>query len=344
MKSPRLCLPHLTAGVLLTATVLIASCTGEDGDGGTTPGTPAAVDVDRTADELARGHDKPILDTHVHLFQVTRPGGVPWPEDKNKTLYKDTLPAHYEAVARPLGILGTGVVEASPLQTDTRWVLDQTRGNAFFRFYVAQLEVGSADFIKNLDEVVADPRVVGIRGFLWSPVLTLDARQLGHLEELARRGLSLDLISRGTLNPKDKVDQLARAVPDLRIIIDHLGGARTATVDPQWEQGMRKLALNKNVYVKFSAFFDMFNPAATEDEPWAAPTDLTSYRAHFAVLLEAFGADRLIWGSNWPVITLGGQLADQIKIAEAFLATRDRVTRDKVMFRNAFHFYRRHTR
>ena len=59
----------------------------------------------------------------------------------------------------------------------------------------------------------------GIRAFLWSPRLTLDARQLADLKELARQGMTLDLISRGTLNPKDQVAALAAAVPDLRIVV-----------------------------------------------------------------------------------------------------------------------------
>src|SRR2546423_1545448 len=63
--------------------------------------------------------DRPILDTHIHLYQVTRAGGVPWPPPSNTTLFFDSLPAGYQAMAQPLGITGTGVVEASPLNSDT---------------------------------------------------------------------------------------------------------------------------------------------------------------------------------------------------------------------------------
>jgi L-fuconolactonase len=294
--------------------------------------------------DRGKGQDRPIMDTHLHLFQVDRPGGVPWPPRTNKHLFKNSLPADYEAVARPLGIVGSGVIEASPLVADNQWVLDQIAGRPFFPFFAAQLEIGSADFIKNLDQLTRDKRVVGIRSYLWSPEdITLDARQLADLEELSRRGMTLDLISRYTKNPKAKVDQLARAVPDLRIVIDHLAGARNATPDPTWVADMQMLARNRNVHIKFSSFFDMFNPDAhgAEDNPWTAPTDLAPYKAHFDVLMAAFGPDRLIWGSNYPVVGMGGSLANEIAIAEQYLAPMGKEVRDKVMFRNAIYFYRR---
>jgi L-fuconolactonase len=305
--------------------------------GGTDPGVEALL-------ALGAGKDRPILDTHIHLFQVDRAGGVPWPPKENASLYKNSLPGDYEALARPLGVVASGIVEASPLQTDTQWVLDKIAGNAFFPFYVAQLEIGSADFVKNLDEISKDKRVVGIRGFLWSPAaITLDAKQLADLKELARRGMTLDLISRGTLNPKAKVIELAKAVPDLRIIIDHLAGAKTAAVDPQWQKDIKELALNKNVYIKFSSFFDMFNPSPTGDEsmPWTATRMVADYKPHFDVLFEAFGADRVIFGSNHPVVALGGSMKDEIDLAEAYLAPLGKAVRDKVMFSNAVYFYRR---
>jgi L-fuconolactonase len=232
-------------------------------------------------------------------------------------------------------------VEASPLLEDNHRMLDWVKGDPFFTFYVAQLDIGSASFVAELDKLAADPRVVGIRAFLWSPKLTLEPPQLAHLRELAKRGMTLDLVSRGTLNPKDMVDALATAVPDLRIIIDHLGGAKGTAPAPDWIAAMHRLAAHKNVYVKWSSFFDMFNPLASEDHPWTSPAELAAYKPHFDVLLKAFGDDRLIWGSNWPVCELGGGYEKEIALAEEYLAPLGEHVRDKVMFQNAQKFYRR---
>jgi predicted TIM-barrel fold metal-dependent hydrolase len=131
-------------------------------------------------------------------------------------------------------------------------------------------------------------------------------------------------------------------VPNLRIIIDHLAGAKGAVPTPEWELSMRRLAdLCPNLYIKFSSFYDMYQ-VGDGNTPWQAPTDLAAYKAHFDVLMTAFGEDRLIWGSNWPVSDLGGTFADQIRLAEEYLAPFGHVVRDKVMFKNALLFYRRH--
>jgi predicted TIM-barrel fold metal-dependent hydrolase len=131
-------------------------------------------------------------------------------------------------------------------------------------------------------------------------------------------------------------------VPDLRIILDHLMGAKGRNPSPDWEFGVRRLAdRHQNVFVKFSSFFDMFNPVATEDEGWRSPTTLEAYKAGFDVLMTAFGDDRLIWGSNWPVSALGGDFGTQIELAEEYLKPFGSKVRDKVMFGNARDFYRR---
>jgi predicted TIM-barrel fold metal-dependent hydrolase len=287
------------------------------------------------------GARRPIVDTHIHFYEVSRPGGVPWPAPDQKALYRDVLPAAYEALARRHGIVGSGIVEASPDDADNRWILDLVKGDRFFPFFVAQVDLGAKGFRARLEALAADRRVVGVRGFLWAPTLTLDARQLANLRALAARGMTLDLISRGTLNPKEQVSALAAAVPELRVVIDHLGGAKGREPAVEWELAMRRLAdRHPNVHVKLSSFFDMYGPG-DEKEPWKAPTELSAYEAHFDVLMTAFGPDRLMFGTNWPVCELGGGFGAQIAIAERYLARFGTAVRDKVMFGTARRFYRR---
>jgi L-fuconolactonase len=284
---------------------------------------------------------RPVVETHIHVYQVTRPGGVPWPKAGNRVLYRDVTPAEYRALARKQGVIAAGIMEASPLFEDNLKVAALIDKDPFFTFYVAQLEVGAPDFAEKLARLVKSPKCAGIRAFLWSPKLTLDARQLADLGALAREGMTLDLISRGTLNPKEQVAALAEAVPDLRIVIDHLGGAKGEKVDPAWEAGVRKLAAHRNVFMKVSSLFDMFNPRSSEDEGWTSPGALTAYKPHLDVLMDAFGADRLMFGSNWPVVNLGGSFEKELALVEAWLRPFGTAVRDKVMATNAQKFYRR---
>lgn len=293
------------------------------------------------AERSAAPGRRPIVETHIHFWQVTRPGGVPWPTPAEGPIYRDVLPPEYKAVARPNGVVAAGVVEASGLVEDNQWILDRIRHDPFYSFFVGNLEIGAPTFARDLERFSHDWRFVGIRGYLTGPAegITLSPAQMASLRDLARRGMTLDIISRGSKNPKDQVQALCTAVPGLRIIIDHLGGAKgPPPVDTTWELEIRRLAdVCPNLHMKFSSFYDMYAPG---DVVYPTPTDLASYRKHFDVLMTAFGPDRLVWGSNWPVITLHGTFEAQIAIAEEYLAPFGHEVRDKVMFKNALKFYR----
>jgi predicted TIM-barrel fold metal-dependent hydrolase len=161
--------------------------------------------------------------------------------------------------------------------------------------------------------------------------------------------MTLDIISRGQAalmnekNPKAGIVALAKMFPKIRIIIDHMAGAKivAAMPDPKWMSDIALLAAQPNIYVKFSAFFDAANATGDESKPWIAPKDMASYKDIFDGLWSAFGENRIIWGSNWPPAKLAGTIAEEVKIAEDYLATKTPAQRDKVMFSNAILFYRR---
>jgi predicted TIM-barrel fold metal-dependent hydrolase len=324
------------AAALLSMTLVPGARAHDDGD------ERALRSAIEHAERLAPPGKRPIVETHIHFWQVSRPGGVPWPTPAEGPIFRDVLPPEYTAVARANGVVTAGIVEASGIVEDNQWILDLVKHDRFYSFFVGNLEIGAPTFARDLARFARDPRFVGIRGYLSGPAegITLSPAQLVSLRDLARRGMTLDIISRGTKNPKAQVQALCTAVPNLRIIIDHLGGAKgPPPVDPTWELEIRRLAdVCPNVYMKFSSFYDMYAPG---DVVFPSPTDLASYKAHFDVLMTAFGSDRLIWGSNWPVIGLHGTFEAQIAIAEEYLAAFGTGVRDKVMFRNALSFYRK---
>jgi L-fuconolactonase len=267
---------------------------------------------------------------------------VPWPTPAEGPIFRDVLPPEYSAFAKSQGVVSAVIIEASGIVEDNQWILDLVKNDPFYSRFVGNLEIGAPTFTADLARFAADARFVGIRGYLTGPAegITLTQAQLTNLRDLADRGMTLDIISRGTKNPKSQVQALCTAVPNLRIIIDHLGGAAGPTVDPTWEADIRRIAAAcPNLYMKFSSFYDMYAPG---DVVFASPTDLAAYKPHFDVLMSAFGQDRLIWGSNWPVTGLHGSFAAQIAIAEAYLAPLGTSVRDKVMYKNALAFYRRH--
>src|SRR6266851_3826812 len=88
----------------------------------------------------------PIIDTHIHLFDTTRPQGVPWPDKGNAALYRPALPARYRSLAVPLGVKGAIVVEASPWFADNQWVLDVAATDTIVVGIIGNLEPGKPEF------------------------------------------------------------------------------------------------------------------------------------------------------------------------------------------------------
>src|SRR4051812_48064042 len=72
-----------------------------------------------------------VIDTHTHFYDPTRPQGVPWPPKTDAALYRPVYPDEFKAIAKPLGVTGTVVVEASPWLEDNQWLLDLAARDTF---------------------------------------------------------------------------------------------------------------------------------------------------------------------------------------------------------------------
>jgi L-fuconolactonase len=110
----------------------------------------------------------PIIDTHIHLFDPGRPGGVPWPAKTDTALYKPALPERYKSIAGPFGVVGAIVIEASNLVSDNDWVLNVAANYPIIVGMVGDLIPGTPTYQKDLDRLHANPLFLGIRyGNLW---------------------------------------------------------------------------------------------------------------------------------------------------------------------------------
>ena len=103
----------------------------------------------------------PILDAHIHLFDTSRPGGVPWPEKSDPILYKPALPERYAMVAKPLGVVGAIAIEASPLASDNDWVLGVAERNPLIVGMVGDLIPGSPSYLRELERLHAESSFPG---------------------------------------------------------------------------------------------------------------------------------------------------------------------------------------
>ena len=279
--------------------------------------------------------DIPIIDTHIHLYDTTRPQGLPWPPKDDEVLYRPVLTEHFDKVSDENGINATVIVEASKWIPDNQWVLDLVKHdpNRYIGL-VGSLEIGTPDFKKHLTKLSKDGRFVGIRmrerpggdSFFENEAVWSD------LQLLSDRNQTLDVLM--FQYSLDDVDMISKRLPKLKILINHVAGAdiEGKPADPKWIAAVQKVAKNRNVNCKISGLFQQ-----SHSQP--SPKNLSFYKPELDLLWNAFGEDRLIYGSNWPVTMRGGTYGEYLAVVKGFFADKSRAAREKFFFKNALKFY-----
>ena len=246
-----------------------------------------------------------VIDTHTHFYDPSRAQGVPWPPRDVKLLYRTVLPKNYHALAVPQPVTGTVAVEASPWVEDNQWVLDLAAKEPFIVGLVGNLPIGTKEFAGHVKRFAANKIFRGIRIRDRELDGTLDdAAFVSDLKLLADHDLSLDLVNGGDI--LQFADRLAKMIPSLRIVIDHLAGLAVDGKPPPtaWVGKMKALVPRRNVYFKLSGLVE-----GTGRSNGSAPRDVEFYRPVLDVMHEVLGPDRLIYASNWPVSELFAPLA-----------------------------------
>lgn len=278
-----------------------------------------------------------IVDTHTHFYDPSRGKGVPWPP-KNTPLYRTVLPADWKKVASPHGVTDTVVVEASQWLEDNQWILDLAAAEKSIAGFIGNLDPTDGGFPANLKRFAKNPLFRGIR---WrGDLVRVDSgspevrRGAG---ELADAGLVLEL--NGKPSMLAHAAALAREFPDLRIMIDHVAGAGDATrLSDEWRHGLSAAGAWRNVYLKVSALTEQTSEAG---RTWGkAPRDTAYYLPVLDHCWKSFGADRLVYGSNWPVCEKGGSYGDGFKIVSEYFTGKGRDAAEKYFWRNSREVYR----
>ncbi|MBI4877254.1 MAG: amidohydrolase family protein [Acidobacteria bacterium] len=262
-----------------------------------------------------------IIDTHTHFYDPARPRGVPWPGKNDPLLYRTVLPKHYKAIAQPLGVTGTVVVEASPWLEDNQWVLDLAADDPFLVGLVGHLEPGRPEFRSNLDRFRKNRLFLGIRvGAAAVAKALADAAFAADFERLAGANLQADVLGPAAMFP-DLV-RFADRFPELRIVIDHL----------PMDGLPADLGKRPNVYAKVSGVLRRVDGRT--------PTGVEFYREALDGVWSLFGPDRVIYGSNWPVCEKVGSYADVQKVVLAYFTAKGPEAAERYFWKNSQAAYR----
>ncbi len=282
--------------------------------------------------------DVPILDTHVHLYDPTRPEGVPWPPETNTLIYKKTLPDRLRQASAGLGVVGAIELECSPWLEDNQWVLDVIEKDTLMVGTIGNLEPGKPEFAAQLERFAANPLFLGIRyGYLWGRDLRVELGKPEFVEGLrllAERGLTLDTANQSVRLLED-VLRVSDEVPDLRVVLDHLPNLAEPPAGPErvaYHDVLARLGERPNVYVKVSAVLQRVGETV--------PDDLEIYRPKLDEMWETFGEDRVLYGSDWPNSEPLGPYPKVLGIVRRYAAEKSRAAQEKYFWRNSIAAYR----
>jgi len=282
----------------------------------------------------------PIIDTHIHIFDKTRPEGAPYPADVQgggePVQGMVALPDRYEAIAASFGVAGAIVVEASPRVEDNQWILDVAKDEPIIVGLVGRIDPADPAFGRHLDRLSRDPLFFGIRQRRLQDGLD-DPQYVKNLQRLADADCSLDIDMprEGMIAPEVLVRVLEK-VPSLRLVLDHLPSVffRDRAAQENYLGYLRELAMRPHVYIKLSEVVQKWGGEVA--------TRIYRYQDWLDELWDIFGEDRVMFGSDWPQSETieFNSYPNVFRVAQAYVRTKGQDAMEKVFWKNSLKPYR----
>lgn len=247
-----------------------------------------------------------LIDAHQHFWRMGQ-NDCTWPSPELKKIYRDFLPIDLEDSLERCGIDGTVLVQSQPSHADTSWLLQLAAQTPFVRAVVGWVDFTASDAPQRIERLAQDPKLRGLRPMLQNlddDRWILNDALAAALDAMLRFDLSFDAL----IYPRHLVviKELASRYPRLRIVIDHAAKPPIAAgvIDP-WRTEIAAVARHANVCCKISGLL-------TEAAPDWRAAHLVPYVEHVHA---CFGAERIMWGSDWPVLELAGDYQQWWEIA-----------------------------
>jgi len=273
-----------------------------------------------------------IIDAHVHLWRLSRGDNIAL--DASMTaIYRDREPQDLKPRLEAAGVSRVVVVQAAETLAETLFTVGLARKFAWIAGVVAWVEPGSPAIEEEAAALAWNPIVKGVRpvrddnrSIAWM----LDARLGRGWRALSDNGLSLDILVQNWREIPLSV-RLAESLPDLSIVLDHCGKPDIAggAFDP-WATHIDALAALPNVVCKLSGLMNCAGVGAGR-------ADVEPYANH---VLQAFGANRVMWSSDWSPLDLASDYVTWKRVSDEILAALPSAERDAVMAGVATRVYR----
>ena len=270
------------------------------------------------------------LDTHQHFWRYDA-AEYDWISDEMSVLKRDFLPADLLPLLQEKGFAGSVAVQARQSLIETQWLLDLAEEHSFIKGVVGWVDLCSDKVEESLEPFKEHPKFVGVRHVIQAEAagFMLQERFQKGLAKLRDFDLSYDLL---TLHHQlEEACELVAKFPEQRFILDHISKPliKNGALEP-WRSHIKKLAEFPNVSCKLSGMV-----TEADWQNW----QVADFEPYLETVLEAFGVNRLMLGSDWPVCTLAGSYKEVMRLTQDYIAHLSQDEQTAISGENALHWY-----
>jgi L-fuconolactonase len=272
-----------------------------------------------------------IVDAHQHFWDPAR-GDYGWLKPDNP-IHRVFSPVDLRPLLDRAGVDATIIVQAAPTPAETDYMLGIARSTPWILGVVGWIDLEAANAVSEVRRRASDPLFLGVRPMLQDladPDWILRPSLAPALNAIAAAGLVFDAL----ILPHQiaAITALAKRHSQLSIVLDHAAKPHLSEADvmAKWAPAMETLARFPNVTCKVSGMLTELRPGGSRDDVARA----------IGILFDLFGPERLLWGSDWPVLTLAGHYQGWFELAREAIAAEDSNAVAAVMGGNALRIYR----
>lgn len=275
-----------------------------------------------------------MIDAHQHFWHPAR-GDYGWMPEDNETLFRPYGPVDLATEMAATGIARTILVQAAPTIEETEYMLGIADATPSVAGVVGWIDFETPDHRTQLERLAHHPKFKGVRPMIQDipdPDWMLRDDIAWAYDAIKDLDLTFDAL--GFPMHLDNFLTLLTRYPDMRVVVDHCMKPQIAQgVEvgfPEWAAGLRRIADETSAFCKLSGL-------VTEDGADWSVERLRPYAHH---VLEVFGPERVMWGSDWPVCRLRGEYGDWFSAARDLTSHLTDSAQTRIFDGTAREFYR----
>lgn len=270
------------------------------------------------------------IDSHQHFWKFD-PVRDSWIDDSMAIIRRDFLPKDLKPILQNNNMDGCIAVQADQSEEETHFLLNLAEENSFIKGVVGWLDLGSDKIEDRLKYFSQFEKFCGVRHIVQAELkgFLLDKKFQNGIKLLEVYNLTYDILV--FHHQLAEVVEIVQKFPKQKFVLDHIGKPSIKTNEiKHWEVQIKELAKLQNVYCKISGLV-----TETTFNKW----EYDDFKPYLDVVVNSFGIERIMFGSDWPVCLLSGTYEKVIAILNRYFAHFSETEKELIMGKTALNFY-----